>query len=347
MADMYPLSPGEPAGQMPPIIIQNQPPKQPWLGRTLLKVGLVVSILINFSLFGMHQQYYPNVTANEQFRTGDQYAPNKVAIIKVDGIILSQTIAKPKKELETAAKDKEVKAVVLSVVDCPGGTISGSDELYHAIEEFKSKTQKPLVVAMQGMAASGGYYISVPADKIYADRSCVTGSIGVITSLFNIEGLLKQWGIAPEVIKSGKMKDSGSFYRAMTPEERKEWQEMVDGMFEQFLGVVIKYRDNQVGGMLKLREIADGRIYRASEAKDLGLIDEIGYLEDAIEGAKQLAGLSGSPVRVVTYSRPLGVLSTLLGVEAKASPVLDLRRVLELQVPRILLMPAAPILTRD
>jgi protease-4 len=347
MADSYSLSPNAPsersadnAGAKAPIVIHNHAATGGRFGRKLLWLVLSVSFLGNMTLYGMYRTYYPYVGANEQFKDGDRFAQDKIAVIKITGLIAGPTITAPKKELRQAAEDDGVKAVVLAIVDCPGGTISGSDDLFRAIEEFKSRTNKPIVASMQEMATSGAYYISMPCDAVYADRSCVTGSIGVITSVFNVEQLLRNWGVVSEVFKSGAMKDSGSPFRSLTPEERKEWQKLISQMFEQFLDVILKYREPKVGGREHLRKLADGRVYLASEALKLGLIDAIGYEQDAIEGAKRLAGLT-SNVRIVTYSRPFsGLVDLLLGQSAQSS-TLDLHRLLDLSYPRMYLLPAA------
>ncbi|MGL4462930.1 MAG: signal peptide peptidase SppA, partial [Planctomycetia bacterium] len=234
-------------------------------------------------------------------------------------------------------------------VESPGGTISGSDELYHAVEKFKKETGRPIVVSMQGLATSGAYYISMPANKIFADRSCVTGSIGVIAQMFVVEDLMQKVGVVSQVVKSGKMKDSGSPFRKMSDEERAEWEKLILGMQEQFLGVILKHRNEQIGGDKKLREIADGRVYIAGEAKELGLVDELGFEEDAIAAAKELAGLTGD-VRVVEYTRPLGGLLEILGVQSTgvepgAARLAELSRWMESQGPRGWLLPAGSLPT--
>lgn len=327
-------------GSAPPIIVQAPPPpKRGWLGKTAGRALLAISLIGNVFLYGLYQQYYPNVLSNERFRSGDEYAPDKIAVIKVRGMITSSSVADPKRELELARKDKGVKAVVLDV-ESPGGVIGGSDELYHAIEEFRKKSDKPVVVMMSELATSGAYYISAPADKIYADRSCLTGSIGVIMSMFDVEKLIAEWGINPETIKSGKMKDAGTFLRKMTPEERAYWQSIVDQMYAQFLDVILKHRTDKVGGEKKLRELADGRVYLAPEAKKLGLIDEIGYMDDALAGAAELAKLKGR-YRVVTYARPSPLLPMLSG-ETKAHG-LDFSALAEIGLPRPLLIPPSMV----
>lgn len=338
MADTYSLSPdpNAPSGpnRMPQIVIHNEAPKKPWFSGTVTKLLLALSIFANITLFGMYRQYYPNVGANERFSKGDRYAEEKVAVIKVSGMILRETVKPAIEELELAAEDDAIKAVVLAV-DTPGGTISGSDELYHAIRKFKEKTAKPIVVSMQGMATSGGYYISVPADKIFAERSCMTGSVGVIVSSVTIENLLEKFGVESEVIKSGKMKDSGSLFRAMSPEERQYWQEMIDKMYAQFLDVVTTNRKQL--SEEKLREL-EGRVVLAQDAKEIGLIDEIGYESDAIDAAKQLAGL-GDKVRIVTFDRPFGSLLSLLQGKANTNATFDWQRMLQMNLSQPLLLP--------
>lgn len=345
MDDTQQLSPNDPAGRgnpQPPVVIHNYPPRQPWLGQTLTRILLVGSIIANVTLFGIISAYFPDAGATEKFKEGDWLAPEKIALIRVSGMITTETIASAKKELGLAAKDKDVKAVVLAV-ESPGGTISGSDELYHAIEKYKEQ-KKPLVVSMQGMATSGAYYIAVPADKIFAERSCITGSIGVIASLVSAEKLLTDWGIKPEVIKSGALKDSGSMFRSMTPEERKEWQHLIDGMYSQFLAVILKHRSQQIGGEAKLKSLADGRVYLAADAISSGLIDALGYQDDAITAAKELAQVTGK-CKVITYNRPFGGWMESLGLEG-AAPArgIDWRSlIVEAQIPQLLLMPVAPI----
>lgn len=330
------------AGANAPVVIHNHPPRQPWFGRTLIRLALIVSIGANVFLFARVSAYFSSTVVEERFLDGDQSATDKIAVIAVRNMITSDTIAAPKRELRHAAEDQNVKAVVLAV-DSPGGTIAGSDALYHAVEEFRKKTErkKPLIVWMQGIAASGAYYISVPADKIIAEPSCVTGSIGVIASMFTAEKLLDKIGVTPEVIKSGAMKDSGSPFRSMNAADRAEWQKLIAGMYDQFLDVVVKHRGEKIGGRDKLKAIADGRVYLAKAALELKLVDAIGYEEDAIAEAKRMAGLT-EKVKIVTFSRPFTSLWSLLDGKAPSGstmPAIDANLLLDLQTPRLLYMP--------
>jgi protease-4 len=325
------------------IVIHNHPPRQWGVGRWFIRMVLILSIMINISLLLQARSYLSATNVVERFRDGDSTAPDKIAVISVNGMITSETIQSPKRELRHAAEDSAVKAVLLAV-DSPGGTIAGSDELYHAIEEFRSRTErkKPIVVSMQGMGTSGAYYISMPADKIFASRTCITGSIGVIASMFEAEDLMKKIGVTSEVIKSGKMKDSGSPFRKMTTEDRAEWQKLINGMFEQFLGVILKNRKSLISEE-KLRQLADGRVYLAEEALKYKLIDAIGFQEDAVAELKKMAQLPDR-VRIVTYVRPLdSLLGLFMGESAPPPTRFDVSRMWELQTPKLLYMPGAVI----
>ncbi|MFO0948120.1 MAG: signal peptide peptidase SppA [Planctomycetota bacterium] len=344
MNDMQDIG-GAPQGSVPagapqnsPIVIHNHMPKPPWLGRSLLRLLLFVSIFANIVLIASNPDFVPEPRANEKFLSGEKKSKDKIAVIRMDEMITGETIKQPKKELEYAADDRNVRAVVLAV-SSPGGTISASDELYHAIEAFKAKTKKPVVVWMTGMATSGAYYISMPADQIFAERSCVTGSIGVILSLFDLSKLAADWGIKPETVKSGKMKDSGSFLKPLTEEERAEWQKMIDAMYAQFLEVILKHRSGKIGGEDKLRGYADGRVYIAQEALDLGLIDNLGYQEDALAAAAKHAGLELDKVRVITYQRPYDSFLEVFGGRAASPAESPFQRFLEAQMPQFLLLP--------
>lgn len=215
----------------------------------------------------------------------------KVGIIRVEGVILdSKDIID---ELKNYAKDSSVKAVVIRI-DSPGGAVAPAQEIYKEITELKKA--KKVIVSMGSIAASGGYYIASPADKIVANPGTITGSIGVIMEIPNIEGLMKKIGVETQVIKSGKHKDIASIFKSMSEEERKILQSVLDDVHEQFITAVsdsrrIKYED--------VKELADGRIFTGKAAKELGLVDVLGNLNDAIKLAGKMAGIKGEP-QVVT-----------------------------------------------
>jgi len=236
----------------------------------------------------------------------------KILIIDISGIISEEEkrgvagfsgepdmVARIREELKTAAKDKLIKAVVLRI-NSPGGTVTASDILHHEIEQFKKNTGNKVIACIMDLGASGGYYVAVSADKIVAHPTAVTGSIGVIMLNLSVEGLLQKIGVKDTSIKTGEHKDMGSPLKTMTDEERKIFQGVLDDMYEKFLSVITEGRKGL--SREKLRSLADGRIYIARQALEYGLIDRIGYLDEAIGLAKKEAALREA--RVITYHRP-------------------------------------------
>ncbi len=214
----------------------------------------------------------------------------KVALIRIEGLILdSRDVIK---ELKEYSKDNSIKAIVLRV-DSPGGGVAPAQEIYEEI--IKVKAKKKVVVSMGSVAASGGYYISSPADKIVANAGTLTGSIGVIMEIPNIEGLMQKIGVKTQVIKSGRHKDIASVFKSITPEEKQILQSVLDDVHNQFIKAVAEGRGMKFEDVKKL---ADGRIFTGRMAKEVGLVDELGNLEDAIKLAGELSGIKGEP-RVV------------------------------------------------
>lgn len=211
----------------------------------------------------------------------------KVAVLEIKGVIADSqpTI----EQLATFRKDSSVKAVVVRI-ESPGGGVSPSQELYQEIG--RTGREKPVVVSMGSIAASGGYYIASAAQKIYANPGTITGSIGVILQFTNFEELLNKIGFRMEIVKSGKFKDVGNPSREMTPEERAYLQTMIDNVHQQFVRDVARGRRMQEE---EVREVADGRIFTGEQAKELGLVDELGNLRDAINAAAKLAAIEGEP----------------------------------------------------
>jgi protease-4 len=243
-------------------------------------------------------------------------AAGKIAVISLSGTIttegsslLSGSTITPelvRDYLTKVEKDKAIKAIVFRI-DSPGGEIEPCQEILMEIERIKETM--PIVVSMGGTAASGGYYISTQADKIVALPTTMTGSIGVIYSVINIEGLLEKLGIQIEIFKGGKYKDMYWGFRELTPEEEEIMQGMVDEYYEQFIDVVAEGR-----GLSKeeVRNLATGQIYTGTEAQELGLVDELGDLDTAINLAAELAGIE-TPI-VEYYQPPRLTLWSLLGL---------------------------------
>jgi len=227
---------------------------------------------------------------------------NKVALVNIEGpIIDSQDVVD---EIKEYVKDNSIKAIILRI-DSPGGAVGPSQEIYDEVK--KASAEKHIVVSMGSIAASGGYYIASPADMIFANPGTLTGSIGVIMEIPNLEGLMTKIGVSTEVIKSGKHKDMASAFRKMEKEDRDILQGVLDNVHEQFIRAVAEGRKLSVDG---IRPIADGRIFTGEQAKGLRLVDELGTLEDAIGKAAELAGISGEP-EVVSKKDRLSIMEML------------------------------------
>ncbi len=201
-------------------------------------------------------------------------------------------------QLQKAEKDKEISVVLLQI-NSPGGSVTASDILYHEIVQFKRRTGIKIVAVLMDVAASGGYYIALPADSILAHPTTITGSVGVIFIVPRVTGLMDKLGVAVEIHKSGKDKDMGSPFRPSTRDEEAILQELTDKMGKKFIDLVAKHRTEDAK---VLSDISTARIYLASEALQLKLIDRIGYVDDAISEAKNLAGLT-KDARVIVYRR--------------------------------------------
>jgi protease-4 len=217
------------------------------------------------------------------------------------------------RDLKRAQRDGSVKAIVLRV-DSPGGGVTASEEVHREIVRTKDEFKKKIVVSMGSLAASGGYYVSAPADKIVANESTLTGSIGVILTVPVISGLLDKVGVETVVIKSGLHKDDTSGFRPLTPEDRRLLQDLVDESYNQFVEVVVSGRHME---RQKVLEAADGRIFTGRQARGLGLVDELGGEDRAIEEAAKLAGIPGKP-RVIRYRQP-GLFESFSSVFSRPS----------------------------
>lgn len=226
----------------------------------------------------------------------------KVALLRVEGPIIDARDAID--ELKEYRDDHSVKAIVLRI-DSPGGAVAPSQEIYAEVK--KACEQKSVVVSMGSIAASGGYYIASPATKILANPGTLTGSIGVIMELPNLEGLMSKIGIKTEVIKSGKYKDMASTFRTMEKEEREILQGVMDNVHNQFIAAVAEGRKLPVEDV---RALADGRIFTGEQAKSLRLVDELGTIEDAIAAAAALGGIEGEP-DVVTKKEKRSLIDLL------------------------------------
>lgn len=262
--------------------------------------------------------------------SGPAFGP-AVAIIRIEGVIFSgegsvgwstgagsETIIGL---IEQADVDPTIRAIVLRI-DSPGGDAVGSDEIYHALMQV----EKPIVVSMGSMAASGGYYIAMSADHVYATPHTLTGSIGVISQFIVADELLDEVGVEMVVITSGGMKDFGSPYRDMTEVEQAYWQALSDETHEGFIQIVADGRSMAVE---EVRLLAEGQVFSGLQAVELGLIDEIGYLDDAITEAAHLGGIEGEP-RIIELEPETDLFSALYGMQAQPSFLPTITEILEI-----------------
>jgi protease-4 len=212
----------------------------------------------------------------------------RVALVEIEGVIVSGD--EIVRELKSHLNNVSVRAVVVRI-NSPGGVVAPTQEVYQEIRKFRGMG-KPVVASLGAVAASGGYYIASACDRIYANPGTLTGSIGVVMQLANLEGILKKIGVEYIVVKAGRHKDIGNFSRPMTSEERKILQDLLDDVHNQFIDAVAQGRQLERTQVLAF---ADGRIFSGQQAKDLKMVDALGGLEEAIDAAAKLGGIPGPP----------------------------------------------------
>lgn len=220
---------------------------------------------------------------------------DRIALIRIEGLITDSREAT--EDLKEYVKNPSIKAIVLRI-DSPGGAVGPSQEIYEEVR--KSAAKKKVIVSMGSVAASGGYYIASPATKIIANPGTLTGSIGVIMEIPNISGLMDKLGIKTEVVKSGRHKDIASIFRGIGKEEREILQGVLDNVHGQFIKAVAEGRKMLPS---EVEKIADGRVFTGEQALKVGLIDELGNLEDAVQAAAKLSGIKGEPAIVSKKER--------------------------------------------
>ena len=274
----------------------------------------------------------------EKYFSHNSAARNKIAILPIEGIILESEEGFVKRAIDRAMKDDNLKALVLRV-DSPGGSVSGSDYIYHHLRDLATQRNIPIVVSMGGIAASGGYYVSMAAgttpDVIFAEPTGFTGSIGVIIPHYNFSGLMEKIGATEDSIASNPLKTMGSFTKPMSEKERKIFQELVDDSFGRFKDIVKSGRGKFQKDPAALDRLATGQIYTADQARRNGLVDKLGFIEDAVDRAIELAGVDKDDVKVVKYKPEASLSAILMGGEARHhASALDLAAILETITPR-------------
>jgi protease IV len=302
----------------------------PFVVGGLVALGLVGLAIVAIVLILAAGSPTAPVVYDEEYVAGD--GSDKIAVVPVEGEITSaddslggtQPTVTPEglaDALRQAGEDTSVAAVVLEV-NSPGGGVTASDEMHQSILDFKKNSGKPVVVSMGDTAASGGYYISTAADRIVANETTLTGSLGVIFQLNNFAEAADKYGIKQVVIKSGKYKDIGNAFREMKPEEREIFQSIVDDSYSEFVDVISEGRNIPKD---TVREIADGRVYSGSQAKELGLVDSFGGLDEASAIAGKRAGTSDTIV--VRYVQEPTLIETLTArlvpQEPQAEQIMD------------------------
>ncbi|TCJ19687.1 signal peptide peptidase SppA [Rubrobacter taiwanensis] len=300
-----------------------------WLWILLTAGALVLlTVIVAVAVVALAGRPAPGEAAASRITWDERYVmgegPEKIAVLPVTGVIglqaeglFAQAGATPetlRSQLEQAARDTGVQAVILEV-ESPGGGVVASDEMHQAILDFRERTEKPVVVSMGSTAASGGYYISTAADRIVANPTTLTGSIGVIFRSVNYAEAADRLGIEEVVVQSGEFKNMASPFDELTPEEREILQSFIDEAYDRFVGVIVEGRDLPEE---RVRELADGRIYSGQQAEQLGLVDGLGNLEDAAATARELAGVDEATV--VRYEQRPGFLDLLMARLAPPEP---------------------------
>ena len=323
-------------GTAPPqtIILQSAPRFWGRWSTRLLLAALGLSVIFNLSLFAIYREYFANVEPPlERFHSGNETAKDKIALLEVDGVIMPPFTERLIKQIERAAKDDNVKGMLL-VVDSPGGLVADSHQIYHRLKKFAEK--KPIYVQMKRMAASGGYYIAMGAGtqgRIFAEPTTWTGSIGVIMPRYDLSQLALKIGAVSDPLKTGEFKDSPSMFRPLTDNERKLWENILDQSFQKFLGVIDENRAGLDADGVKA--LATGQIYTADDALANKLIDQIAFQDESLDALKEHLKLKEA--RVITYEVSKTLAEQILGSSIQARPPVDpWRALLDASVPRAL-----------
>lgn len=293
------------------------------IGMFLLLIGLIAVVATRQARF-----YEESV-----IREGPRGA--KIVMVHLEGVIDDDQAERVCRQLQTARKDRGVRAII-AAVNSPGGTISGSDRIYQEILRYRQETGQPVVAFMRGMAASGGYYTSVACDRIVAEPTTITGSIGVVMSYFVFQELLEnKLGIQPVFLSEGDKKDWPSSFRAPKQEELDYIQErLLTPAYERFVEVVQTGRSSALSAE-QVRKLADGGIFVAPKALEEKLIDKVGYLDDVVAVALSLAGIQDA--QVVEYRKPFSFMD-MLSVQSRSVLKLDRTTLYEFSTPQVLYM---------
>lgn len=325
---------GPPPGYYPPPMPWPVPRRRSIWGALFviaLVVVLIVSVGLNVLLLIGSAIGSGGVDARQTILVkGD--ANQKIAVVQVNGVIADESAEQFRQLIQAVAQDSQVKALVLAI-DSPGGAVTSADQMYHQVRRFKAtRPEVPVIVTMGSVAASGGYYIACAGDYLFAERSTITGSIGVLMPRFNISGLMSKWGVEETTLHAtgADFKNAGSMFSPEKPEDVAYMQSLIDQAFVQFKSVIRAGRSNKLNQPLD--QIANGMVYMGDTALKLGLIDQVGYAEDAYAHAAKQAGLTN--MTVVLYQQTPSLFQLLTAHSPLNSPQ---SRELNLHIDRKLL----------
>jgi protease-4 len=292
---------------------------------------LVASLIANLVFWSKYDSYYAGAKPPaEKFYDGDRTVPEKIARIEIIGTISPPFTARILSALKRAEEDDHVKGVLL-IVDSPGGLVADSHEIYHRLESLRAK--KPVTVSMKRLAASGGLYVAMgagPEGLIYAEPTTWTGSIGVIIPRYDVSGLAEKIGIQSDSLKTGELKDSLNPFRPLSEKDQVVWKAILADSFDRFIDVIASNRKKLTEE--KVRELATGQIYTASQALDAGLVDRIGFEDEALAALQSKLQLKQA--RVIEYEFPIGLFDLLMPAAEAVDPQMQADAALDRAVPK-------------
>jgi len=345
-ASTRPESPNIPAALPSHVVVEMTESRWDRYSRRVAWFGFGICGLLLISQSMAYRQYFSSGEGiQERYHSGAKLGRDKIAIITISGLIADGS-GFVKRQIDQVREDKNVKGIVVRV-SSPGGTVTGSDYMLHHLTQLREEKQVPLVVSMGSMATSGGYYVSMAVGdqpkSIYAEPTTTTGSIGVIIPHYNVSGLMARWDVEDDSISSHPRKQMLSMTRPLSEEHRELLQLYVNESFDRFKEMILLGRPafrGQEGITHEGIDLATGEVFSAQRAKEYGLVDEIGFIEEAIDRVLELAGLDKEQTRVVEYRRLGQLLEIFGGMAESRSPSVQLQEWLEQSTPRAYFLPS-------